>query len=61
MDTHIEIVIGALKELREQVLAELPCTCTRVHQIHSLEDPNCTRHPIKQVIDEYIEQHEAKK
>jgi len=49
-----EIVIGALKELREEVLAELPCTCLEAYTRRFLNDPSCFRHPVEQVLDQYI-------
>ena len=54
------IVLRALKELREQVLAELTCTCSYIYTGRFIVDPQCCRHPVEQVIDEYIKQHEKK-
>ncbi len=60
MGTHIEAVIGALKELREQVLAELPCICNDTYK-GGYPRPMCFRHDVEQVIDECIKQHEDQK
>ncbi len=53
MDTH-EIVYDALKELRAQVLAEMPCRCWFVNKGRTRIDPGCKRHTIAKVMDEYI-------
>lgn len=49
-----EIVYDALKELRTQVLAELPCMCWFVNKGRTRINPGCNRHIVAKVMDEYI-------